>query len=197
MAKAKLAKIRGLKSTCIIQPLEDNKGKLQFGDKEINDILIQKHLTPAMNQEIDKEWQTEVNDKVEKILQDEKANLNNPTEDYNQDIEHLEVSEGEQQMNINATPGPDKVLPIFIEKAGNVFQLAMTIAFNACFMTGLFPQCHKRETRIYFGKEGKPNYNISKAYRSIALNSCIGKIQERILKRRLQIFMDSNGLLGP
>ena len=193
----KLAKIKGMKPTSIIQPLKDSKNIMKYDDGEINRILIQNHLKPGLSTEVDEEREKEIAQEIKEILSTEKTNLSAPAEDYNKDLTDEEVKDAANQTNTNAAPGPDKVLPIFIKNAGTAFMLAMTIAFNSCFTIGLFPRCHKKENRIYFPKESKEDLHAYDSYRSIAINSSIGKIQERILKRRLQIFMDENGLLGP
>ena len=99
-----------------------------------------------------------------------------------------------RKMRAHSSPGPDGVLPMFIRNGGVGITLSLHNTYQACWEQGIFPTCWKKENRIYLPKQGKESYNTPKSMRGISLASCNGKGLERLVDRRLRIWMDHNGL---
>jgi hypothetical protein len=55
--------------------------------------------------------------------------------------------------------------------------------FNLCIETGKY--LWNEVTIIVLNKLQKPDYSVSKAYRSISLLECIGKVLEKIITNRI------------
>ena len=49
---------------------------------------------------------------------------------------------------------------------------------------GCFPQCLKKDTKIFIPKPGKDDYNRGKEYRILTLSPCIAKIYDSIFAER-------------
>ena len=181
-----------------IQPLKckvDGKDTVEFEDSGINRVLIDHHIRPPPEVDCDKEWRDHVNQLVPRILADEYFRPQS-TDDlyYNAAITIQETDSAIDAMNPLAAPGPDRILPILVQKADYNLNIAVHHSIKVAFDEGVFPDINKRENRTYLAKDLKEDYNVSKAYRSISLSSCLGKAHERILGNRLVGFMDRNGL---
>lgn len=57
--------------------------------------------------------------------------------------------------------------------------------FNACLKTGHFPTAWRTATTAILRKNDKADYSEAGAYRPIALLSCLGKVLETVLTRRI------------
>lgn len=72
----------------------------------------------------------------------------------------------------------------------------LTILFRACLELAYFPKVFKTAITTMIPKDGKDTYSSVKSWRPVALLSCIGKILERIMAKRLsQLAIDHNLLL--
>ena len=68
--------------------------------------------------------------------------------------------------------------------------------YNTAFFSGNFPAAWKEGTILPFHKPNKPKEEPS-SFRPITLLSCLGKVLEKILKRRLEFFIENNNILNP
>lgn len=181
-----------------IQPLKtviNKKEVVKFEEAGINKILIDQHIRPPPGISCDTEWKDHVDDLVPRLLADEFFRPSSTDElDYNAQISLRESDAALDVMEPLAAPGPDRILPILVQKADYNVNVAVHHAIKVSFDEGVFPDINKRENRTYLAKDAKTDYNTSKAYRSISLSSCIGKTHERVISHRLVGFMDKNGL---
>ena len=70
----------------------------------------------------------------------------------------------------------------------------MVDIFNTSWRTGLLPSSWKKATMIPILKPGKPP-NKADSYRPISLTSCLCKLMERMVNRRLIWYLENNRLL--
>jgi hypothetical protein len=68
--------------------------------------------------------------------------------------------------------------------------------FNACLNLGHFPSFWKHATTIIICKSNKDTYSSPNSYRHIALLSCLSKIFESIITRRLNFWAENNQILA-
>ncbi|WP_432712296.1 reverse transcriptase domain-containing protein [Pedobacter sp.] len=97
----------------------------------------------------------------------------------------------------SSTPGPDYItqdiiIAAYKEEPEVIFQV-LSILFNY----GYHPSCWKQATGAILKKPAKPDYSVPKGYRVIALQNCLGKINERILAKRLSSLAEITPLLHP
>jgi len=62
--------------------------------------------------------------------------------------------------------------------------------------TGRHPAVWKRASGVVIRKPGKDNYTKLKAYRSISLLSCMGKVVEKVAAELLSVEAERRGLLS-
>ena len=95
----------------------------------------------------------------------------------------------------SSTPGPDSITQEIITAAYKAQPKVLFQVFSTLFNYGYHPTCWKQATGAILKKNSKPDYSIPKAYRVIALLNCLGKVNERILARRLGTLAEVTHLL--
>ena len=91
----------------------------------------------------------------------------------------------------NTSPGTDEICNIFLKKApDNIIEL-LAYLFNTSLASGRIPAEWKNGIISSIPKPGKDPTLIS-SYRPITLLSCIGKLMERVIKRRLEFHLEKN-----
>jgi hypothetical protein len=94
----------------------------------------------------------------------------------------------------DSSPGLDNILYSYITHLGEESLSYFLKIVNASFETGLIPPSWKLQRIVPILKRGKdPNSHSS--YRPIALSSVFAKITEHLLKRRLEWYIESNGIM--
>ena len=108
----------------------------------------------------------------------------------------LTLDELEYALNLSkdSAPGPDEVCYSMLKNLAPSGKMLLLELLNRAFKEGKFPDQWKEALVIPILKEGKPATNPS-SYRPIALTSCICKVFERILNRRLVWFLESHGYI--
>ncbi|KAH7556799.1 hypothetical protein BM1_06233 [Bipolaris maydis] len=95
----------------------------------------------------------------------------------------------------SSSPGPDalsqEIITAAYQTQPNMFFKAYSLLFNY----GYHPTCWRRATGAILKKPSKPDYSIPKAYRVITLLSCLGKVTERIIAKRLGYLAETTNLL--
>ena len=94
----------------------------------------------------------------------------------------------------NKTPGFDQIHNIFLKKAPLSLLNDILNLFNKSFTYKTIPSSWKVAVIIPIIKPGKKEDNV-KSYRPIALLSCIGKLMEHLIHKRLDWFVQTNSLL--
>lgn len=88
----------------------------------------------------------------------------------------------------NSSAGEDEIPPGVIKKAWPVLKKHITSFFGMCLRNGHHPQCFKSAILCALPKPEKKIRSEPKSYRLIALLSCLGKVLERVVARRLSTF---------
>lgn len=112
--------------------------------------------------------------------------------DYNSWIT-LQELEYALSLTNDSAPGPDDICYSMLKNlapSGKTFLLSL---FNCIFKEGKFPKQWKEAYIIPILKEGKLSTS-SGSYRPIALTSCLCKVLERIINKRLVWFLEKNNL---
>ncbi|CAB0031150.1 unnamed protein product, partial [Trichogramma brassicae] len=95
-----------------------------------------------------------------------------------------------RKLKEHTAPGPDGVpnaaLKIAVATRPDIFlQL-----FTACMRSGVFPRCWKRQKLVFLPKPGKPPDEPT-SFRPICMLDAVGKMLEKIICDRLQVFTKS------
>ena len=95
----------------------------------------------------------------------------------------------------NSSPGQDAITNIMIQHCSPNYLQELHQLFNQSFLVGSVPRGWKSGTIIPIPKPLQPIVN-KEGYRPITLLSCVGKTLERVLKCRLDHYLESNSLLS-
>ena len=91
--------------------------------------------------------------------------------------------------------GPDGLAPQFLKNLGEVARCFMLDTFNKSWREGVCPQSWRDAVIVPILKPGKPQGQLD-SYRPIALTSCLAKVMERMVSKRLQHLAKSRGMLN-
>lgn len=81
--------------------------------------------------------------------------------------------------------GEDGIPNEILKLANSLLLPTLRTLLNACLKYGYFPQPWRTATTAILGENDKPDYSEAGTYRPIALWSCLGKILETIVTRRI------------
>ncbi|CAH0405390.1 unnamed protein product [Chilo suppressalis] len=95
----------------------------------------------------------------------------------------------------DSAPGADGIPYSFITKSGNETKLHFLKMVNAIFESGTPPEEWKTQIIIPILKSGKQG-NDPSSYRPIALSNTLFKVVERLIKNRLEWFLENNNKLS-
>lgn len=124
-------------------------------------------------------------------------------ENYDPDLDPPPpITPYELEQTINTLPtkkakGPDDIANELVKLALPAANTHLLTVFNACLTLSYFPSEWKEATTVILRKYDKPDYSEAGAYRPIALLSCLGKVFETILSKRLTYWAERMGAIAP
>ena len=95
----------------------------------------------------------------------------------------------------NTSVGPDKLHYSFFRHLSEHSKLFVLQTFTDLFRKHLFPDAWKESTVIALLKPGRARHDAA-SYRPIALSSCLGKLLERMVSKRLTFILEEQDLLS-
>jgi hypothetical protein len=98
--------------------------------------------------------------------------------------------------SVKKAPGPDKLSFSAMRLLGNWDKERIVRLMKAAIRTGRHPVVWKRASGVVIPKPGKDDYMLLKAYRSILLLSCMGKVVEKVVPELLSEEAKRRGLLS-
>ncbi|KAI7944162.1 hypothetical protein MJO28_011690 [Puccinia striiformis f. sp. tritici] len=78
----------------------------------------------------------------------------------------------------------------------NILLKPLTHLFNACLRLGYFPKFWRHAITVIIRKADKESYAVPGAYRPIALLSCLGKMFESLLTKRITYWAENNDIIA-
>ena len=94
-------------------------------------------------------------------------------------------------------PGPDGIPNIILTKSIDVLLDHLYFIFRALFKLSVYHDCWLSSTTLVLRKPGKPNYNVAKAYRPIALLDTIGKLLSTLVAADISHLAEKHSLHPP
>ena len=91
----------------------------------------------------------------------------------------------------NTTPGEDNIANVFFKKIPSCITNNLLELFNVSFVSGTVPQEWKNGVTCPIPKPGKDPTLVS-GYRPITMLSCVGKLMERIIQRRIEYHLETH-----
>ena len=92
-------------------------------------------------------------------------------------------------------PGPDGLSFRCLRAAYDAIPEWFNDLYREVLRRGYHPLCWREATGAIIPKPNKPDYQVVKAYRIVALLNCLGKIAEKIVATRLSSLCESSQLL--
>lgn len=114
-----------------------------------------------------------------------------------QPVSEHEVAEVLKQLPLGKAKGGDGVPNELLKIAESILVSLLTKLFENCLTLGYFPQAWRTATTAILRKHDKDDYSEPGAYRPIALLSCLGKVFETLITRRITHWAETNGVLAP
>ena len=136
-----------------------------------------------------------VGDMKEKLKQEEKQK-NDPSPCLNSTLKISELNSAIRSLKPKKAPGPDGVSNDMLKHLGPVARKMLLEIFNRSWNKGLVPEVWKTAHLVPVLKKGKDKTDPS-SYRPISLLSCVGKLMERVITRRLTWFLETNNVFSP
>ena len=91
--------------------------------------------------------------------------------------------------------GPDNIPNIVLQKCVDILASRLTCIFRAIFELNTYYDPWREFTTVVLKKPGKPNYEVPKAYRPIALISTTAKVLTSIVAENLSRLVEQHRLL--
>ena len=106
-----------------------------------------------------------------------------------------ELTDSIRRLKNKKSPGKDGITNEMIGHLGKTAKQKLLMIYNQSWKTGEFPHTWKEAIIIPIVKKGK-NKQSKTSYRPISLLSCLGKTMERMVNKRLQFHLETNGLIN-
>ena len=153
--------------------------------------LLNKHFYSTNRSRNDKQADEELLREL-KQLEKETPKETPPFEDV---FTLQELSFALKKLKKGKSPGPDNIHNEMIIHLGPQGKKVLLHLINMTWNNGKIPKPWRNAHIIPIHKKGK-DPKIPKSYRPISLSSCIGKVAERMVNRRLYWWLESNGLIS-
>ena len=114
---------------------------------------------------------------------------------YNSDFS-MEELDAALAPSKKTSPGPDLVPYDFLKNLPKIGKICLLRLYNLIWTKSIYPDEWRTAIVIPIPKPGKDPAN-SKSYRPISLTSCISKVMERMISRRLMWVLESENRLSP
>ena len=106
-----------------------------------------------------------------------------------------EVENVLKNLDTSKAVGPDLIHNKVLKMASPAISNALTLLFNRSLSEGRFPACWKKAHVTPIHK--KESKSICGNYRPISLLSCVGKVLEKCIQKRVFTFLEDNHIINP
>ena len=138
---------------------------------------------------------TDLDRGLKKALQEEEKRTTTPVpEIFSSEFTSAELDKAISLLKLRKSPGPDRIHNEMIKNTSQKGKKALLILYNKTWVSGDVPKAWKTATITPILKKGK-TADQPKNYRPISQTSCLGKVAERMVNRRLYWWMETNGLI--
>lgn len=133
-------------------------------------------------------------DNLRNLKQKEKAPTANNSL-FEENFTKSELRQAIRKIKLRKAPGPDKIHGEMLKRLGGTGKEALLELINASWKKGQVPRAWKTAYITPIPKPGK-DHKLASSYRPISLTSCIGKIAERMINKRLYWYLETTNNLG-
>ena len=171
--------------------MEKDTQKLWNLTKGLNAYLLADSFREDRLFDISREKQVDIRMKTKEQLQKQF-----PTPSMTSDFSIHELNCAIRQLKNKKAQGKDGISNEMILHLGSLAKQKLLDIYNHAWNTGTFPTSWKEAIIIPILKKRKDRHSKT-SYRPISLLSCLGKTMERMVNRRFQHHLQTNGLLSP
>ena len=140
--------------------------------------------------------ETQLDKGLKKILKEKEAAMYAPIETFEKVFTPKELDNAIDNSKTRKSPGPDKIHNEMIKNLGKDGRAALLHLINKTWTTSTLPTAWKTAVIKPILKPGK-DPNDPHNYRPISLTSCIGKIAEKMVNKRLYWWLEEMNILHP
>ena len=183
-----------------LPPLRLPDGTLAFTPEERTQEFA-RHLRAALDVPTHPDFEEEAFQETERAIADDLRLLPVPADDDPEDedlvtrpVSLVEVYRLVQELRPGKAPGPDGVSTDLLRAAPDELGEVLAALFTASLRMGFVPARWRLAWMRLIPKPGKP-LTSAVDFRPIALTSCVGKLLERLVARRLLPWCSERGLL--
>ena len=94
-----------------------------------------------------------------------------------------------------SAPGADEITYSVLKKVPHCTLSTLASLYTSCLASGYFPRAWKEAIGVMIPKVGKDPKNVTN-YRPISLLSALGKLFEKVIVRRMQLFLEERGFFN-
>lgn len=166
-----------------ISMLFDKSGSIQTNPDKIANILQDQFTSVFSNPLITKMSSADID-----VPQHQ-----HPHTDSQMIFTEADIVDAIDEIRHNAAPGPDEIPPVLLINCKHSVARPIYLIWSTSFSSGIVPSCYK--TSIITPLHKKDSRAISSNYRPVSLTSHIIKIFERVVRKKMVAFLESNKLL--
>ena len=133
--------------------------------------------------------------KLRKDLRAEERTLGPTPDIFSKEITIGELEKALRSLKLRKSPGPDKVHNEMLKRLSTTGKEALLILINKTWKSGRIPSIWRIATITPILKKGK-DAKLPQSYRPISQTSCIGKVAERTINKRLYWWLEASSLLS-
>ena len=132
---------------------------------------------------------------LKKNLRAEERSAGHTPEAFTKEITTGELEKALHLLKARKAPGPDKVHNEMLKRLSKNGKEALLLLINKTWSTGEIPYIWRVATITPILKKGK-KAELPQSYRPISQTSCIGKVAERVINKRLYWWLEMSNIIS-
>lgn len=186
----RVRKIAGKYKAKHLPVVKDDRGQTQCNPRIVAEIIGDKFASYSNGHAYSENFQ-----RMRHQLEQDEPDFGVAETEYNRSFTMEELKEALRSCQ-DTSPGPDKVHNAMIRHLHPTALQQILELYNQIWREGTVPESWRSATVIPIKKEGKNGLDPTH-YRPISLTSCLCKLMERMVCRRLRWFLDKEGTITP
>ena len=134
------------------------------------------------------------NETQQSLASQVRISSSNPGSFFLSPTDECEIESVINNFKSDSAPGLDGLNNRLIKEIKQFIIAPLTVICNLTFTTGVFPECWKIASVVPIHKAGRKD--VFGNYRPISLLSSFSKILEKVMNKRLMLFLENNALLS-
>ena len=173
-----------------------NQKPFNTGSEELtSDIKKAEHINRHFAAVTKANKKTDLDRNLKKTTKEEERRKTNSTADiFSSDLNSAELDKALKLLKNRKAPGPDKIHNEMLKNLSEIGKQALLILLNKTWKSGIIPDSWKLATITPLLKKGKQP-DKPESYRPISQTSCIGKVGEKIVNKRLYWWLETTGVI--